>query len=527
MEKRCICLENVKIKTALLSVTDKTGLEEFARQLSELGIMLVATGKTFELINKAKIPVKKIEDLTGFPEILEGRVKTLHPIIHAGILADKNKKSHLDTLQKHKIRPIDLIAINLYQFKETISKKDFSFEEAIENIDIGGPTMMRAAAKNHGSVAIATSPRQYDSLIEELKKNNSCISRETRQKLAAKAFEETAAYDSTISRFLNNKFFGLEFFPEKICFSFEKIQALRYGENWHQKAAFYKNPIPENACIANAKQIHGKELSYNNILDANTAIELAKEFSEPSAIIIKHTNPCGAASDSSISIAFKKALECDEKSAFGGIIALNRNCDFETAKQISSFFNEIVIAPSFEEKALDALQKKENLRILALPGIENSHSENGIDFRTVKGGALVQTADNCPLKESDCKIVSERKPNEKEMQDLLFAWIVAKYAKSNAIVLAKNKAIVGVGTGQMSRIDSTEIAIKKSGEKHNGSVLASDAFFPFKDNVEIAAQAGITAIIQPGGSVKDKEIIEAADQHKIAMVFTGIRHFKH
>jgi len=520
-------LDNVKIKTALLSVTDKTGLEKFAKSLSALGINLIATGGTFKAIENAKISVKKIEDITGFPEILEGRVKTLHPAIHAGILADKNKKEHLETLEKHKITPIDLIVINLYQFKETIAKKDFSFEDAVENIDIGGPAMIRAAAKNHGSAAIVTSPKQYDAIIEELEKNNSCISLETRKKLAAKAFEETAAYDSAISLFLSKKFFGKDFFPEKISLSFEKIQELRYGENWHQKAAFYKSQFPENACIANAKQVHGKELSYNNILDANTAVEIAKEFKEPSAVIIKHTNPCGVASDSEISEAFRKALECDSTSAFGGIIALNRECDLETANQIASFFNEIVIAPGFEKGALEILEKKENLRILELQGIENFENSDAIDFRAVKGGALLQTTDNHTLKESDCKIVSERKPTENENKDLLFAWIVAKYAKSNAIVLAKNLATVGVGAGQMSRIDSTEIAVKKSMGKHKGSVLASDAFFPFRDNVDLAAEAGITAIIQPGGSVKDKEVIEAADAHKIAMIFTGTRHFKH
>lgn len=520
-------MENIKISTALLSVTDKTGLEEFARKLHSMGIRLVATGKTFEKISAAKIPITKIEDITGFPEMLDGRIKTLHPKIHAGILADKSKKEHMKALQEQGISTIDLVVVNLYQFKETVSKEHVSLADAIENIDIGGPAMLRAAAKNFESAAIVTSPAQYDSIIKELSANNCCISLETRKKLASIAFNETAAYDALISNFLNEQFFGAENFPDKISFSFEKLQSLRYGENWHQKAAFYKQPLAGKAGIATAKQLNGRELSFNNINDANSAIVLAKEFSEPSAVIIKHANPCGVASGESISTAFKKAFECDSKSAFGGVIALNRKCNAITAEQIASFFNEIVIAPAFEERALEILQKKQNLRILLLPEKSNGTS-TFFDFRAVEGGALVQTQDYRKLREKDCKIVSKRKPSENEMRDTLFAWKVAKHAKSNAIVLAKGNATIGIGAGQVSRIDSTELAIKKSNGNCNMAVLASDSFFPFsRDNVDIAAQAGISAIIQPGGSKKDEEVIDAANETGTSMVFTGVRQFRH
>jgi len=520
-------LNNVRVRTALLSVTDKAGLEQFAKQLYVLGVELIATGGTYKKISDARVPVKKIEDLTKFPEMLDGRVKTLHPIIHAGILADRDKKEHMAVLKGRGIRPIDLVVVNLYQFKETVRKKGISLEDAMENIDIGGPAMVRAGAKNYRGVAIVTSPSQYDAVIDELRKNNRSISLRTREKLAAKAFEETAAYDSMISHFLHNKFIGKQHFPEKLSLAFEKVQDLRYGENWHQKAAFYKEPLASKASVAAAKQLQGKELSFNNINDANAAIELVKEFSEPAAVIIKHANPCGVASDEKISAAFKKAFECDSTSAFGGIIALNRKCDVPSAEKAASFFNEIIIAPSFDAKALEILRKKQALRVMMLPGIDKPHAMRGIDFRAVEGGLLVQTLDSHRLKEIDCKIVSKRHPSPEEMRDMLFAWSVAKYAKSNAIVLAKGMATVGVGAGQMSRIDSIEIAVKKSGGKCSGSVLASDAFFPFRDNVDLAAKSGITAIIQPGGSVKDKEVIAAADERGIAMVFTGVRHFRH
>jgi phosphoribosylaminoimidazolecarboxamide formyltransferase/IMP cyclohydrolase len=518
---------NEKVKTALLSVTDKSGLQPFAKELHRMGIELIATGGSFKKIKEAGIPVKKIESITKFPEMLDGRVKTLHPKIHAGILADRGKKAHLAALKKQGIKPIDLVIVNLYQFKETIAKKNVSLQEAIENIDIGGPTLIRAAAKNYESVAVVTSPDQYLAILAELKKNNGCISLEKRKELAGKAFELTAAYDATVARFIHNKFLSKEKFPERLSLSFEKIQDLRYGENWHQEAAFYKDSGTSTVGIGDAEQLHGKDLSFNNINDANAAIELAREFDQPTAVIIKHANPCGVCCHRELSTAFKKALECDRTSAFGSIIALNRECDSVTAMQIASFFNEVVIAPSFEKTALEVLRKKKNLRVLRLASLGSKSDSEGFDFKFVAGGLLAQTLDSILLKEPELKIVSKRKPGKGEMQDLIFALTVAKHAKSNAVVLAKDNATVGVGAGQMSRIDSTEIAIKKSGGRHKGSVLASEAFFPFRDNVDLAAKAGITAIIQPGGSLRDEEVIEAADQHGLAMVFTAVRHFKH
>jgi phosphoribosylaminoimidazolecarboxamide formyltransferase/IMP cyclohydrolase len=520
-------MNDLKIKRALISVTDKTGIQAFAKNLHGLGVEIISTGGTFKKIREAKVPAKRVEEITGFPEMLDGRVKTLHPIIHAGILADRFKKEHMATLKEHKIQPIDLVAVNLYQFRETVANENASLDEAIENIDIGGPTMVRAAAKNFSGVGIVTSPSQYESILDELRKNKCRLSLETRKKLAAKAFEETASYDSMISHFLHNKFLEKEHFPEKLSLVFEKAQDLRYGENWHQKAAFYKEPLAVKESIALAKQLHGKDLSFNNINDANAAIELVKEFREPTAVLIKHANPCGVASDPSLASAFRKAFDCDQKSAFGSIIALNRPCDSDTAKQVASFFNEIVIAPSFEKEALALLKKKKSLRIMLLPGLEKPHLHRGMEFRSVAGGALAQTLDDHRLSEKDCKVVSKRKPSKQEMQDLFFAWSVAKYAKSNAIVFAKGLATVGVGAGQMSRIDATDIAVKKSGGKCKGAVLASDAFFPFRDNVDLAAKAGITAIIQPGGSVRDSEVIKAADEKGLALVFTGVRQFRH
>lgn len=517
---------NSQVKTALLSVTDKAGLEPFAKELHRMGIELIASGGTWKAIQEAGIPVKKIEDLTKFPEMLDGRLKTLHPKIHGGILADRSKKTHLAALKKQGIKAIDLIVVNLYPFRETIAKKNVSLQEAIENIDIGGPTLIRAAAKNYGSVAVVTNPDQYLAVLAELKKNNG-ISLEKRKQLAAKAFELTASYDAAVAGFIHNKFLPGEKFPERLSLSFEKLEDLRYGENWHQEAAFYKDSGTSTVGIGNAEKLHGKELSFNNINDANAAIELVREFDQPTAVIIKHANPCGVSCHRDLSTAFKKALECDRTSAFGSVIALNRECDSVTAMQIASFFNEVVIAPSFEKTALEVLLKKKNLRVLKLSSLSKPASSNDFDFKFVAGGLLVQTPDSILLKAPELKVVSKKKPSKGEMQDLLFALTVAKHAKSNSIILAKDNTTVGVGAGQMSRIDSTEIAIKKSGSRHKGSVLASEAFFPFRDNVDLAAKAGIAAIIQPGGSVRDEEVIEAADQHGIAMVFTGVRHFKH
>lgn len=520
-------MDKIKVKRALVSVTDKSSLGVFARGLVDLGVELIASGGTFEKIRGEGIPVRAVEDVTRFPEMLDGRVKTLHPGIHAGILADRSKKGHLEKIGEHGIKPVDLVVVNLYEFEKTVSGENVSLEDAVENIDIGGPTLIRAAAKNHKGVVVVTNPKQYASVLSELKENKGAISLKTREELAAKAFETTAAYDTTIAGFLHNRFLPEQTFPEKLSVSFGKKQDLRYGENWHQKAAFYEDCSSMAVGISAAVQVHGKALSFNNINDANAAIELVKEFDEPSVVIIKHANPCGVASAKELSVAFRSAFACDSTSAFGSVIALNGECDAATAMQIASFFNEIVIAPGFEETALKVLKEKKNLRILQLPGLGETSPDNGLELKTVSGGLLAQALDSELLDESKLKVVTKRKPSEKEMADLMFGWRVAKHTKSNAIVLCNSLATVGVGAGQMSRIDATEIAVKKSHGRHKGSVLASDAFFPFRDNVDVAAKAGIVAIIQPGGSVKDGEVIRAADEHGIAMVFTGMRHFKH
>lgn len=513
-------------KTALISVSDKAGLVEFAKELQNLGIKIISTGGTAKALEQAGINVTQIDKITGFPEILDGRVKTLHPKIHAGILAIRSNKEHMQKLKELSIEPIDIVAINLYPFKAAISKENAKLEDAIENIDIGGPAMIRAAAKNYQDVCVIVSPQQYRTVIEELKKNNLEISIETKKKLAAFAFKEIAEYDVLIDNYLNLAFNAEIVFPEKVNLSFEKLQDCRYGENPHQKAAFYKEPFVEEPCISNAIQLQGKELSFNNIYDANSAIELVKEFEEPTIAIIKHNNPCGVASAKNLAEAFQKAFDCDSTSAFGGVIASNKKIDLETAKKITAFFNEIVIAPDFDKNALEELAKKQNLRVLKLPQFKNE-KQCTLDCKKVIGGILVQERDLYQLKESDLKVVSEKKPTKEQIEDMLFAWKISKNAKSNAIIFAKNKATVGIGAGQMSRIDSTKIAEMKSNGKQKGAVMASDAFFPFRDNVDVAAEAGIAAIISTGGSVRDEEVIQSANEHGIAMIFTGIRHFKH
>ncbi len=513
-------------KTALISVSDKTGLVDFAKELEKLGIKIISTGGTAKALEQAGVKVTQIDKITGFPEILDGRVKTLHPKIHAGILAMRSNKEHMKKLQELNIEPIDFVVINLYPFKSTISKENVKLDKAIENIDIGGPTMIRAAAKNYQDVGVIVSPKQYGAVLEELKKNKNELSSETKRKLAAFAFKEIAEYDVLIDNYLNIQFNPETFFPEKISLSFEKLQDCRYGENPHQKAAFYKEPFVEEPCISNAIQLQGKELSFNNIYDANAAIELSKEFSEPTIAIIKHNNPCGVASSKNLSEAFQKAFECDQASAYGGVIASNKKIDLETAKKITSFFNEIVIAPDFEKEALEELSKKQNLRVLKLPEIKNV-KKCPLDYKKVVGGILVQDRDLHELKESDLKIVSEKKPSKEQIADMLFAWKIAKNVKSNAVIFAKNNATVGIGAGQMSRIDSTKIAEMKANGRQKGAVMASDAFFPFRDNIDVAAQAGISAIISTGGSIRDEEVIKAANEHGIAMVFTGIRRFRH
>ncbi len=509
----------MKIRTALVSVSDKTGLAGFCYELEKNGVEIISSGGTFAALGKAGIKCTKVEDATGFPELLEGRLKTLHPKLHGGILAKRNK-GHLAQIKKHGISPIDLVVVNLYPFRETVSKKGVKLEDAIENIDIGGPTLIRAAAKNHESVGVVVEPSQYAKVLADLKANKFSLSEKMKKGLCLEAFEHTAFYDSVVSSYLN-KVFGGEKFPQKLSLAFEKDSALRYGENPHQKAVLYKNALGASG-IVGAEKLNGKELSFNNYLDSNAALAIVKEFSEPCAAIIKHANPCGVAVSQKISSALEGALECDKLSAFGGIIALNRGCDIACAKIITSFFNEVVIAPSFEAKALEELKSKKNLRILKIGGIAFS---GGVDFRPIDGGLLAQEPDS--IGKAGWKNASGVKAASPALKDLEFAWKVVKNAKSNAIVIAKGGSTVGIGGGLTSRVDAAELAIKKAGKKAEGAALASDAFFPFKDSIELAAKAGIKAIVEPGGSVKDDEVIAEAKRRGIALYFTGERHFRH
>ncbi|UOE76630.1 bifunctional phosphoribosylaminoimidazolecarboxamide formyltransferase/IMP cyclohydrolase [Parageobacillus thermoglucosidasius] len=510
------------VKRALLSVSNKEGIVSLAKQLVELGVEIISTGGTKRTLEEAGVPVIGISDVTGFPEILDGRVKTLHPIIHGGLLAIRDNERHQNELREHHITPIDLVVVNLYPFQQTIAKSDVTFAEAIENIDIGGPTMLRAAAKNHQYVTVVVDPADYDAVVQELKEHGD-VSAEMKLKLAAKVFRHTAAYDAMIAEYLTNK--TGEEYPESFTITFEKKQSLRYGENPHQTAAFYQKPLGSSFSIAKAAQLHGKELSYNNINDANAALQLVKEFAEPAAVAVKHMNPCGVGIGATIYEAFTKAYEADPTSIFGGIIALNREVDKDTAEKMHEIFLEIVIAPSFSSEALDILTQKKNIRLLTVDFTAPATNEKLLV--SVQGGLLVQEADTRTLSDGEIKVVTKREPTEQEWESLQFAWKVVKHVKSNAIVLAKDGMTIGVGAGQMNRVGAAKIAIEQAGEKAKGAVLASDAFFPMDDTVEAAAKAGITAIIQPGGSIRDADSIKKADEYGIAMVFTGIRHFKH
>lgn len=509
------------MKRALISVSDKTGLQEFAKALIALDYEILSTGGTARALRKAGIPVLEVSDVTKFPEILDGRVKTLHPIIHAGILA-RNTEEHLNTLKEMDITPIDLVAINLYPFEETIAKDDVDLQTAIENIDIGGPTMVRAAAKNHERVTIVVDPSQYDDVIAALKSDEG-ITLEMRQRYAMRAFEMTARYDAAISQYLVSQFADSVFEPS-YSFGGQLKQTLRYGENPHQKAAFYVNS-KKAGTLAGAEQLGGKELSYNNIVDTDAAWQMVNEFTDrPACAIIKHTNPCGFAVGQSVLEAFTKAHEADPMSSYGGIIAFNRVLDKATAEEIIKTFFEAVIAPGYEDGVVDVLHKKEKLRIL------DTHACGQVTtpwIETISGGFLVQERDIHHLDPASLKVVTETQPAPALLDDLVFAWNVVKHVKSNAIVVAKDGVSIGVGAGQMNRVGSCDIALKHAGDKAKGAVLASDAFFPFADNIEVAAKAGITAIIQPGGSIRDQEVIDACNKFGIAMVFTGVRHFKH
>ncbi len=511
----------IEMKTALISVSNKEGIVDFAQGLHNLGIKILSTGGTSELLKKNNVPVTQISDYTKSKEMMDGRVKTLHPKIFAGILAVRKNKKHMDELKKNNIGPIDLVVVNLYPFEETVGK-NARFEEIIENIDVGGPSMLRAAAKNFESVMAVVDPNDYNKVLGELKKEN--ISKELKQKLALRVFEHTARYDTVINQYFNDKF-GDKKFPDILNLTFKKKQDLRYGENPHQEAAFYQDPFIGECCITNAKQLHGKELSYNNIMDMENAFELIKLFDEPTAAIIKHNNPCGVATRKTIDEAYKEALAADPLSAFGSIVALNRNCDKKTAEAMKEQFVEVVICPRFEKEALEILSQKKNIRLMESGSITKPCP--GLLMTKVTGGLLAQTRSYIKIGENDLKPVTKRNPSKKEIEDMLFAFKVSKHVKSNSIVFAKNNVAVGIGAGQTSRVDAVKIAASKAGDRAKGSVMSSDAFFPFRDGIDEAAKAGISAIIQPGGSVKDEEVIDAANEYNIAMVFTGIRLFWH
>lgn len=515
------------IKKALISVSDKTGLIPFAQKLAASGIEIISTGGTATLLKEAGIPVTGISEVTGFPEILDGRVKTLHPNIHSGLLAIRDNEAHQKQLAELNIEPIDLVVVNLYPFKETIAKPNVPFAEAIENIDIGGPTMLRSAAKNHPFVTVVVDAADYETVAAEIEQQQD-TTLETRRRLAAKVFRHTAAYDALISRYLSEQV-G-ELLPETYTVTYEKVQDLRYGENPHQRAAFYREPLAETSSIAGADQLHGKELSYNNINDADAALAIVREFDQPAVVAVKHANPCGVGIGSTIAEAYEKAFEADPVSIYGGIIAANRTIDKETALMLKETFLEIILAPEFTAEALDILQEKKNLRLLRLDVTgESEQIKDRTHFRVagVAGGALIQDFDRIQLDPQDLRVATERQPSEEELAQLLFAWKVVKHVKSNAIILAKENMTIGVGAGQMNRVGAAKIAIEQAGEKATGSVLASDAFFPMPDTVEAAAKAGVTAIIQPGGSVRDQDSIDVCNRYGITMVFTGNRHFKH
>jgi len=517
----------VKIKRALISVSDKTGLVDFARELSKLGVQILSTGGTANLLRDNNIQVKEVSEYTGFPEMLDGRVKTLHPKIHGGLLALRDSAKHMQNLKDHDIGLIDMVVVNLYPFEKTTQKPGVTIEEVIENIDIGGPSMLRSAAKNHKDVAVICDPCRYNRVIDELKKNGGALSADLMRELAVEVFALTCRYDNTIHNYLKNYFYAppeSSGFTQELNLYFEKIQDLRYGENPHQKAAFYKEKGKTRGLI-NLKQLQGKELSFNNILDLNSAYELVREFSKPAAVVVKHNNPCGVAEDGALDKAFLSAYKCDPLSAFGGIVALNRKIDLKTAKVIAkSGFLECIIAPGFAKGARDLFKDKKNLRLLELDDIEPI---NEPELKRVSGGLLLQDKDLVTMDVNNLKVATKKKPTKQELESLIFGWKVAKHTKSNAIVLIRGTKTVGIGAGQMSRVDSVKIAKIKAGALSENSYLASDAFFPKADAVIEAAKAGIKAIIQPGGSISDAEIIKACDKYKIAMVFTGIRHFKH
>jgi len=520
-----------RIQRALISVSDKSGLIEFARELRKFDVEIISTGGTATTLRNAGIEVRDVSQITGFPEMMDGRVKTLHPRVHGALLALRDKPDHVKAMVDHGIKPIDMVVVNLYPFEQTIARAGVTFDEAVEQIDIGGPSMIRSAAKNHKDVTVVVSPETYGALLEELDANNGSVSLTTRQQLATAAYATTSEYDLAIAEYLGNEFGQSQVsvletdedaFPAFVDLSLEKIADLRYGENPHQKAALYRTE--SGGGLADAKLLGGKEMSFNNYVDTDAAIQLVYEFEEPACAIIKHTNPAGTATGETILEAYRKALQTDPLSAFGGIVAFNRTVDLAASKAVTEIFTEAVIAPGYEADAIEHLRTKKNLRIVELG---ETLEPSGLQYSTITGGMLVQTADDVELLMDSLKVVTSRQPNESELRALRFAWKVCKHTKSNAIVYARDGQTVGVGAGQMSRVDSVKIGAMRAQLKLEGSVLASDAFFPFRDGVDEAAKYGITAIIQPGGSVRDSEVIEAANEHNLAMVFTGVRHFRH
>ena len=516
-----------KVSRALLSVSDKSGIVEFARALAALGVELISTGGTAQLLAKESVAVTEVSAYTGFPEMLDGRVKTLHPKIHGGLLARRDDPAHLAALKSAGIAPIDLVVVNLYPFQATVADPDCSFDEALENIDIGGPALLRAAAKNHGGVTVVVDPADYPRLLEELRRGG--VSDATRFALARKVFAHTASYDGAIANYLSSLDAGRRRheYPDVLTLQFAKLQELRYGENPHQSAAFYRDERALAGSLATYRQLQGKQLSYNNIADADAAWECVKSFPEPACVIVKHANPCGVATGKNLLAAYEKAFKTDPVAAFGGILAFNRALDRAAAQALGKQFAEVVIAPRIEADAVHELSKKTDLRLLEVP---LSHDVQAHDFKRVGGGLLVQTTDSRVLKKQDLKVVTKKQPSESQWSDLLFAWRVAKFVKSNAIVFCRDGMTLGVGAGQMSRVDSSRLAAMKAQAAKlplAGAAVASDAFFPFRDGLDVVVEAGAAAVIQPGGSVRDQEVIAAADERGVTMVFTGVRHFRH
>ena len=517
-----------KITRALISVSDKTGVVELSKALAGYGVEILSTGGTAKLLREAGLTVKDVSDFTGFPEMLDGRVKTLHPKVHGGLLGIRSNPDHQAKMREHGIEPIDMVVVNLYPFEATVAHADCSMAEAIENIDIGGPTMLRSAAKNNRDVTVLVDAADYQTVIAEMAANHGGVSEQTNFKLAVKVYQHTAAYDGAISNWLGARLGDSPIeYPETFSLQVRKAQDLRYGENPHQSAAFYTEKNISEPCVSNAVQLQGKELSFNNIIDLDAAIETVKEFTgNPAAVIIKHTNPCGVAlSDSPLS-AYLKARACDPVSAFGGIVGFNCTVDAEAARELTSTFLEAVIAPGYDEEALAIFTAKKNVRVMQVPLLD-TYTATGYDLKRVTGGLLLQGRDLGMISAADCRVVTTRQPTADELAGLDFAWRVCKHVKSNAIVFTTADQTVGIGAGQMSRVDSSKIAVQKAQLPIQGTVLASDAFFPFRDGVDAAAEAGVTAIIQPGGSVRDEEVVQAANEHGIAMLFTGMRHFRH